>query len=231
MERSGRYVGLSLGLLISAAAVGLAAAGSGWTGHELFVASSGIGFLLTLLPLGWYLGQKFDHLKERSVRDSLTCAYNRRFIEECFPRLSEQALGRSKKMTVTLIDVNDFKVINDTYGHIAGDHVLNRIVDVLKGRTDRGEIIGRWGGDEFILLSPYAERGAMSSLHLEIQAKLEALSQQENKRLSVSIGSAVFPDDGKLLSQLVACADRKMYENKSTVKQVETAPPARRMNA
>jgi diguanylate cyclase (GGDEF) domain len=230
MERSGRFAGIGLGVLVSVAVALLAAAGTGWTGRELFVASSGIGFLLTLVPLGWHLGGKYDRMKERSVRDSLTCAYNRRFIEECFLRLSEQALRRNKKMTVTLIDVNDFKLINDTYGHLTGDHVLTRIVEALKERADRGEIVGRWGGDEFLLLSPYVERGAASSLHEQIGAKLESLSQSENKRVTVSIGSSVFPDDGVTLKQLVDNADWKMYEDKNRNKQEEALSPIR-MNA
>ncbi|WP_245347477.1 GGDEF domain-containing protein [Cohnella lubricantis] len=218
----GKWFGITLASIISAAAaivIAIEAEGSGW---EIIVGATGIGFACVLLPTGWMLGRHYDRIKSRSERDSLTNAFTRRFIDRCFTRLSEQALRGGKRISVTLVDLNDFKLINDTYGHRSGDEVLVQLAKALASCCNRGEIVGRWGGDEFLILSPYAVRGASNSLHRLIEERMERLSQSTDKPISVAIGTAVFPEDGKTLEQLLQTADRGMYEDKKLRKKEET---------
>ena len=228
LDHKGKWFGISLAVIISVAAASVSAIGASAGGRDAVVVAIGIGFACVLMPIGWLLGLHYDHIKSRAERDSLTNVFTRRFIERCFARLSEQAMRGSKRISVTLIDLNDFKAINDTYGHRSGDQVLVQLARVLQSCTDRGEIVGRWGGDEFVLLSPYAVRGASNSLHRLIEEQLERLSQSENKPISVAVGTAVFPEDGKTLEQLLQEADRKMYEDKNSRKNEE---PLQRLKA
>lgn len=219
LDHMGKWFGISLAAIISVAAASVSAIQAGDAGHETVVAETGIGFACALFPLGWMLGRHYDRIKSRSERDSLTNVFTRRFIERCFARLSEQALRGNKRISVTLVDLNDFKAINDTYGHRSGDDVLVELAKTLETCCNRGEIVGRWGGDEFLLLSPYAARGTSNSLHRLIEERLERLSESENKPISAAIGTAVFPEDGMTLGQLLQAADRCMYEDKKGRKQ------------
>lgn len=228
MEHSGKWIGFGLAGVISLAAASVAAMGAGDSGSEAFVAAVGAGFAVALLPLGWLLGRQYDRVKARSERDSLTDAFNRSFIDRCFARLAEQAGKGKKRISVTLIDLNDFKAINDTFGHLSGDQVLAQLAKTLQACSDRGEIVGRWGGDEFLLLSPYAVRGADNTLHRQIEEGLARLSQTLGKPLSAAVGTAVFPEDGQTLGQLLEVADRCMYEDKARRKKEETP---QRLNA
>lgn len=228
MDHTGKRFGLAAGACIGLAVAGVVAFGVGIEGHETFVAASGAGFAASLMALGWFVGRHYDRLRARSERDSLTGLFNRGFMERCYRRLSEQALRANKKMSVTIVDVNDFKEINDTYGHRTGDRVLALLAEALKLCSDRGEIVGRWGGDEFLLLSPYVERGTDNALHRNIEEQMERLSQKENKRISVALGTAIFPEEGSSLDQLLQAADRNMYADKNVRKKDEAL---KRLNA
>lgn len=228
LDQKGKWFGVSLAAIISVAAASVTAIEAGDMGYEKLIAANGIGFACVLFPLGWILGKHFDRIKARSERDGLTSAFTRTFIERCFVRLSDQARRGKKRISVTLVDLNDFKSINDTYGHVSGDHVLALLAKALQTCAERGEIVGRWGGDEFLLLSPYAVRGASNSLHRLIEERMQRLSESENKPISVAIGTAVFPEDGSTLEQLLQAADRGMYEDKKACKMEETP---KRLNA
>ncbi|MCC3375808.1 GGDEF domain-containing protein [Cohnella sp. REN36] len=200
-------------------------------GHTLPLPSDlwiGAGFASVLYPLGWSLGRQYDRMKHRAERDSLTGAFNRGFVARCYPALAKRAAHAQKRFAVALIDVNDFKAINDVHGHRTGDLALLRLAEALRSCTRRGEIVGRWGGDEFLVLCPYAEREELEGLERLIADKLESLSSQEGLKLSISFGAAVYPGDGQSLDALAAAADRCMYENK---RRAKAPAPAHRMNA
>ncbi len=177
-------------------------------------------YLLAALPAGWYTGYQYDRLKRESDLDGLTRICNRRFVSRVFPRLSSRAMKVKKRMSVTVIDINDFKLINDDFGHQAGDQVLIMIADTLRNCAAKGEIVARWGGDEFVLLCPYGISQSKESLALTVRKALEKLSLRIGVRVSASIGTAVFPEDGTNLMELLQTADKRMYmdkeQNKST---------------
>jgi diguanylate cyclase (GGDEF)-like protein len=221
MSNGGRRAGCGIALAVGAAVFGLAAFATGEWAAAVY---SGVGFAAVLLPLGWLLGRKYDRMVARAEKDCLTASFNRSFMERCFVKLSEQATRGRKKISVTLVDVNDFKSINDTYGHLAGDRVLVQLAEALQNCSERGEIVGRWGGDEFILLSPYAERSGAAALHRRIAERMEALSRQKDKPISVAVGTAVFPEDGLYLDELLHKADQLMYADKKERKQDGALP-------
>lgn len=173
--------------------------------------------LIALLPfsyLGWWLGEHYDQVKYASQHDALTGAYNRRFITEQFDSICRQVGRRKEKLALFVIDVNDFKQINDTYGHPAGDVVLKNIANTLlyikKGKCS----VVRWGGDEFLALVPVKKSQLTSVRWQVIDELMEELSLKLKRNIRVSSGRAVYPDDGSTLESLITQADTRMYEVK-----------------
>ncbi|SDX66650.1 GGDEF domain-containing protein [Paenibacillus sp. CF384] len=183
-------------------------------------------FAAAALPIGYYLGLKYDRLKEASILDSLTGLYNRRFIESNFKKLATKAKRNRKKMTVMLLDVNDFKEVNDRMGHSQGDTALALIARTLTECANYGEIIGRWGGDEFILICPYADDKGIDRIVKLIHEQLYSISLRTGLRLSVSVGHASFPEHGMEIGQLLQAADKRMYAEKYVRKAQLTEPAA-----
>lgn len=225
MSQNGRWTAIAAAVGTTTATAGLSYLAS--RGQSLFPVQLGLaGFAAIVFPISWVLGRGYDKLKEEATVDCLTGAFNRRFIEATYMKLMNEAGRKRKKMTVMMLDVNDFKEVNDRFGHQQGDIALALIAETLREVSDRGEIIGRWGGDEFILICPYADDKGVERLSKRIQDQLLGVSMRVGLRLSVSIGTAIFPDQGKDLIQLMAIADKKMYSDKFTRKTIETEPTA-----
>ncbi|RAP75318.1 GGDEF domain-containing protein [Paenibacillus montanisoli] len=225
MPRNGRLTACAASCVATLAAAGLCLLAN--KTPSMFAASIGIFiFAAVALPIGYALGLKYDRLKSAASTDSLTGVYNRRFIEAVFSKLQGQALRTRKRMTVILMDVNDFKEVNDRLGHNQGDHALKLIAGALAASAERGEIIGRWGGDEFIMICPYADEKGIDRIVKQIHEQLFVISVRAGLRLSVSAGHAVFPEQGTELSQLSAVADKRMYAEKNVRKTQLNEPAA-----
>lgn len=125
---------------------------------------------------------------------------------------------RNKKLTLFLIDVDNFKNINDTLGHEIGDKVLQYISSILLSNTTKKEIIARWAGDEFLIISSYSKKEIDNLIIKQIKNELRKLSKEINIDVSVSIGTSVYPNDAKTLESLLSTADREMYKMKSLQK-------------
>ncbi|SEO15227.1 GGDEF domain-containing protein [Paenibacillus sp. OV219] len=225
MSHHGRNSALAVGLGLTAAAGGLSLLAS--HAHMLLPVVIGLcTFATAVFSLGWLLGTKYDRLKLEATMDMVTALYNRRFIEDSFKTLLRQAARKRKRMTVMILDVNDFKDVNDRLGHLQGDTALGAIAATLKQCGDRGEIIGRWGGDEFIIICPYAEEKLLERLMNQIHEQLQSISLRTGLRLSVSVGHASYPEHGTELCQLTQSADKRMYADKYLHKKQATEPAA-----
>lgn len=202
---------VAVGTILFTAGFGLWAGGSnGW----LTALSGGAAASILSLPLAWILGSKYDRIKLESTTDCLTAVFNRGFIESSFPKLVRQAQRKRKKFSVLMIDVNDFKDVNDRFGHDHGDTVLKLIAQSLKACSHRGEIAARWGGDEFIVICPYSDEKQIQAWIKEYHEQLQQLTGRMGLKLSVSVGSACYPEHGSDLLHLIRYADKKMYAHK-----------------
>jgi diguanylate cyclase (GGDEF)-like protein len=219
LRRIGQTIGICLAFLFSAAVAFVEWVWGGSLEQVLAAIWIGLGFFGASAPLGWFLGGRYDRLKDWAERDTLTGACTRRFLQMGYPRLVAKADRKRKRFTVLLVDVNDFKTINDTMGHAKGDELLSKLAGGLMNSARHGEIVGRWGGDEFLLLCPYGDRSTLETLNRVIGEQIAQISSLWNRPLSVSIGSAVYPDDGRVLDELVQAADRGMYADKHRRKQ------------
>jgi diguanylate cyclase (GGDEF)-like protein/PAS domain S-box-containing protein len=154
-------------------------------------------------------------------RDALTGLYNRHRFQEELGRMLAEAERRNSAVGLLFFDLDEFKYINDTYGHRAGDAVLIRVAGEMNGQVRRNEIFSRLGGDEFAILVPDAVE---DELHVVAERMVHSISQipfhfeGKNLRLTTSLGIAVFPNHAENAEELVAHADAAMYQAKDAGK-------------
>ncbi len=159
-----------------------------------------------------------EKLEYLSRTDGLTGLMNRRALEECLTYELDRAKRYGKDLSLVLFDIDNFKAINDTYGHDAGDRALQNISMLLKSILRKSDLAGRYGGDEFMLILPETSPGGAENLAEKFLIMLRESSFQFDSRtnapLSISIGvAAPFPNDVHI-DHLIKRADDAMYESK-----------------
>ena len=161
------------------------------------------------------LVSKLAGYNEKLYTDALTGAYNRRFFEDEIKNMNDEA-------GVAVIDLDDFKLHNDTYGHSAGDAALTTTAYIIKKYIRKTDILIRYGGDEFLLILPAIKEHIFRDKLKLIQEKIHdaVVPDYEKMQLSVSIGGAMFRE-GKI-EDAVASADRQMYMAKNYKNMVVT---------
>ena len=160
-----------------------------------------------------------DTLRESNLRDAMTGLHNRRFLEEYAETLVASAQRRKSQMTILMLDLDYFKMVNDTYGHDAGDTVLKALSKVLTQSVRTSDMVIRYGGEEFLIIMQDAG-GDMADLAAEkIRAAVENLKVQLTGTVlqkTISIGIAEFPKDSETFWQTVKYADVALYHAKET---------------
>jgi len=162
----------------------------------------------------------FSHMQELSITDGLTGIYLRRYALE---RLKEEFLRAEREKTSLsffMVDIDHFKKINDTYGHMAGDVVLKKVARMLKESFHfPGCVVGRYGGEEFCVVLPYVvkEEALKSAQNFcRILSGLEIILRREKVNVTVSIGVASFPGDAQEEKDLIRLADEALFKAKRT---------------
>ena len=185
----------------------------------------GLVFLATILwSLGWTYGlsvavnlkarRQIDHLIKQ---DHLTGLLNRAVFEERFKTAAARSRRNRPGFGLAMMDLNGFKNLNDTQGHIFGDHALKAFADLLTANLRDSDSAFRMGGDEFVVLldgiaSPEELDGAINRFRIKLNREIEV--RDRRVRLAVSIGGALCPDEGWEADQLIQAADRRMYAEK-----------------
>lgn len=190
----------------------------GWSvqGHPLLRFPPVYYILLAgTVVLAYQIAVLFQLRSLEASRDSLTGALNKRSFET----IVKSRLGAGKKgKGVLLLDLNDFKLINDTYGHPAGDQVLREAAAGIRRALRRKDLLCRYGGDEFaIFLEEVSGREDLEAVLRRIREETGRPSQLEGVMVAVSLagGGALYPEEGESLEALLEKADRAMYQDKA----------------
>jgi two-component system cell cycle response regulator len=157
-------------------------------------------------------------MAEMSTVDELTKLHNRRYFIEALEGEFERANRYETDMALIMMDLDDFKRINDTYGHPAGDMVLSEIGKILKKHVRRNDIACRYGGEEFAVILPNVNRDNIYAAYerfREVVSKQPFEDESKQFHITVSIGIA-FSNDAELINDLLVYADQALYQAKET---------------
>ena len=153
-----------------------------------------------------------------AVMDPLTEIYNRRYMMNAMAREARRANRHDQKISLLMIDINGFKVVNDTLGHLIGDRILREVALLLQTTFRTSDIVSRYGGDEFLILLVDAEEKeatrAIERLRFQVDQWNRAGSMP-GYQMSLSCGAAVY-HKGADMVDILAEADRAMYEDKNS---------------
>ncbi|QZY54209.1 GGDEF domain-containing protein [Crassaminicella profunda] len=154
-----------------------------------------------------------EQLKELSTRDGLTNIYNRRKLDEVLAYEYNRANRHCKAFSVILLDLDLFKSVNDTYGHNIGDKVLIDTAEILKNNIRRSDMVGRWGGEEFLIVCPNTNIHQALCISEKLRKEIETHKfPVANKRTS-SFGVASY-QKGDTIDDLISRADKGLYQAK-----------------
>ncbi len=160
-----------------------------------------------------------ETLREQSIRDPLTRLFNRRFLEESFERELQLASRRKQSIAILFLDLDHFKRFNDTFGHDAGDMVLQSLADLLRNFFRVTDLCCRYGGEEFAIILPESSSQDAAIRANTLRAEVKSLRLQYKKQflgpLTLSVGVAAFPEHGSIASELLKIADQCLYESKA----------------
>lgn len=154
-------------------------------------------------------------LREQAIRDPLTGLHNRRFLDEALGKELARAARYGHPLAIVMVDIDDFKKINDTYGHLVGDRALQRVAKALRENLRQADGIFRWGGEEFLLILPETDENGARRMIKRFQEPFGPLAEHPPVRLS--LGYAVWdPREGELpsIEDLFRQADLLLYQMK-----------------
>jgi diguanylate cyclase (GGDEF)-like protein len=161
---------------------------------------------------------RLEEIRALADQDGVTGLLNHRAIHEHLrvELLRAQRFGHS--LAVLMIDLNGFKLFNDTYGHPAGDRVIRQVAHLLRDNVRSVDLVGRYGGDEFIVVLPETTAASASMVAAKLRKIVakDGFQTEDGKVVPIgaSFGVACFPDDASQIEQLVAQADANLYESK-----------------
>jgi diguanylate cyclase (GGDEF)-like protein len=184
------------------------------------VLAAGILTSIVLFILTVALVAAWNRAHHLSMRDPLTGLYNRRYLEETMGRELPRARRLGESVGVIVLDIDHFKLLNDTYGHDAGDLVLERTGELLRAATRDSDIACRFGGEEFAVILPGATLLVARNRAEAIRASLEAMRIDFGGKLigplTVSAGVASMPPHGQDWTYVLHQADRALYTAKQS---------------
>ncbi len=162
--------------------------------------------------------QEYERTYEMATTDSMTGLYNHRFFQEHMRLSMERADRANEKFSMVLIDIDRFKIFNDTYGHQAGDEVLRCVAQKLKNSVRTVDMVARYGGEELaVVLDKANEKEALEVAQKLVDAIADEpypITSTANRYVSISCGVATYPIDGKDTEEMVHFCDEALYRAK-----------------
>jgi two-component system cell cycle response regulator len=174
------------------------------------------------------LAQYSRKQQELALHDPLTGLPNRRLLEDRIETTVQHAVRHQRKAAVMYLDLDGFKIINDTHGHAYGDEILKQVAQRLVGSSRKEDTVARVGGDEFVIV--LGDVNGLNDAREPASKLIEVVSEPYlvnglTLRLSTSIGIALFPDNADSVSELIHAADNALYDAKRSGKNRYCAAP------
>lgn len=156
----------------------------------------------------------------QAIRDPLTGLFNRRYLEESLEREISKAKRQKIPLGLIMLDADHFKIFNDTYGHIAGDMVLQHLSKLLVKNSRKEDIACRFGGEEFVLVLPGTDRKVAMQRAEDLRLIVENGEPIRHRKkllpnIRISLGIALLPDHGSTAIDLISAADKALYQAKA----------------
>ena len=166
---------------------------------------------------------KYESAFHSAITDQLTNLYNHAFFKHYLELELTRALRQKHPLTLLIIDIDDFKQINDYYGHQEGDRILRKMGHIFRSSVREIDVCARYGGDEFAVVLPYADRVIGGMIAERLWKKIALIKNKQEKRaeneyIKVSIGISVCPQDALDVQGLIQKADMAMYQSKKNGK-------------
>jgi diguanylate cyclase (GGDEF)-like protein len=162
----------------------------------------------------------YEEARALADRDPLTGFYNHRYLHERFGQEAVRARRAQRPLSLLMLDLDDFKLVNDTFGHVFGDDVLRWTADLIRRTLRASDVPARYGGDEFAILLPDSGREDAALAAERLVAAFAGAAFTTSSRLlvpiGISVGAATFPTDGRTAAELIAVADAGLYRMKRT---------------
>lgn len=167
--------------------------------------------------------RQYEEIKRLTFIDALTPAYNHRFFQEALSKEIHRHARTGHELALAMLDIDNFKKINDTYGHPVGDEILKGLVEELMTNARDSDVVARYGGEEFAIIFPDtpagAAAGAANRMRELVARRVFPLPQLDKPlHITVSIGVAIYPRDGITPADLIARADTALYYAKKNGK-------------
>jgi diguanylate cyclase (GGDEF)-like protein/putative nucleotidyltransferase with HDIG domain len=173
-----------------------------------------LGTLADLISGALHNAMTFQKAQEQAITDGLTGLKTHRFFMEALSREWKRATRAGRPFSLVLMDLDRFKFVNDFYGHLDGDLVLQRVAHILDENCRRSDVVARYGGDEFVMLMPETDAEQSHQLATKLRFWMCSDAVLREKNVTSSFGVATFPLNGSTPQELIQVADASMYLSK-----------------
>ena len=159
--------------------------------------------------------QKIDHRMHQLHMDVQTDALTGLANRRTFDTAMKEQLESQSPFSLIFLDIDYFKKVNDTFGHLTGDEVLKHLGEMMKELTRPGDLCFRYGGEEFAIIVPYGDRDIARDVSERLRTKAERTQSPTGSPITISLGIAIYPEHGRDAEEIIEHADQAMYESKA----------------